>query len=91
MPWGNIWFLGRDARKNFRDGSFDWKLKVLVQFFRVKRDWSATSPPPRPFFPPSPSDKIFIIAISLKIVQRSDKKNFRVDVNPPGPGGRRYE
>jgi hypothetical protein len=41
---------GRDARKNFRNGSFDWKLKVLVQFLKVKRGWRATSPPP-PLFP----------------------------------------
>jgi hypothetical protein len=28
------------------EGSFDWKLKVLVHFFRVNRDWRAISPPP---------------------------------------------
>ena len=43
-------FYGRKACMNFREDLFDWKLKVLVQFFRVKRDWRANSPPTHPIF-----------------------------------------
>jgi hypothetical protein len=76
-----------NARINFKEGSFDWKLKVLVHFLRVKRDWMEPSPLP-PFhalFSSNPSDKMFKIAISLKIVQRSDKKNSCVNANPQDP------
>ena len=31
-PWGIYGSYERDARKNFQEGSFDWKLKVLVNF-----------------------------------------------------------
>jgi hypothetical protein len=32
------------------EGSFDWKLKVLVHFLRVKRYWRVTNPPPNALF-----------------------------------------
>ena len=41
---------GRDARINFREGSFDWKLKGLVHILRVKSD-RRVAIPPGPFFP----------------------------------------
>jgi hypothetical protein len=37
---------------NFREGSSDWKLKVLVYFLRVNRDQGVTRPSPSmSFFP----------------------------------------
>ena len=51
----------RDACLNFRDGSFNWKLKVVVHFLRVKRDPRATSHP-NPLVP-DPSNANFEIAI----------------------------
>ena len=47
---------------NFREGSFDWKLKVLDQFLRVSRYLRTTSPH-SPFFP---SNTNFEIAIFLE-------------------------
>ena len=40
---------GRYARINFREGSFEWKLKDVVHFLHVKKYQRATSPsrPPR--------------------------------------------
>jgi hypothetical protein len=34
--------LMRDARINFREGSFEWKFKVVVHFLRVKKDRRAS-------------------------------------------------
>jgi hypothetical protein len=36
---------GRDACIKFIEGSFDWKLKVLIHFLRVKSDVRAASLP----------------------------------------------
>ena len=35
----------RDARINFGEGSFEWKLKALVHFIRLKIDRKANAPP----------------------------------------------
>jgi hypothetical protein len=35
---------GRHACINLREGSFEWKLKVVVHFLRVKKEQRATSP-----------------------------------------------
>ena len=40
---------GRDTRISFREGSFGYKLKVLVHFKRVKEIGGQISPPPTPF------------------------------------------
>ena len=52
-PGGIYGCYGRDARINFIEGSFDWKLKVVIHFLRVKSDWRAASLPPHSiyFFP----------------------------------------
>ena len=73
------------TRINFKEGSFDWKFKVLAQFLRVKNDLRVTAPPPsRPF---SPNDKYFEIGVLLKIVQIIDKKKkSRCRYNPQGFG-----
>ena len=68
----------RDARINFIEGSFDWKLKVLVHFLRVKRVKLA---PPHALFSPNPSATNFEIASVLEIVQKLDNKNA-----PQSPG-----
>jgi hypothetical protein len=83
MPCGYIWFYRRDARINFREGSFGWKLKVLVHFLRARRELALL----HVIFPPNTSNKNFEIAISLKIVQRSDKKSSGVDNPPPSVRG----
>ena len=74
----------RDARINFKEGSFDWKLKVRAHFLIVKRDPRAASPPRLLF--QNPSDENFEIDILLKIVQRSDKKKSGVNRTPQGTG-----
>ena len=84
-PGGICGSYGRDARRNFREGSFDLKLKILVQFLRVSRDWMVTRHLHAPFSPKA-SDKNFQIAVLLKIVQRSDNKISGVDTTPQGPG-----
>ena len=43
-------FYGRSSRINFGEGRFDWKLKVLVPFLRVKSHQRVTSHP-NPSFP----------------------------------------
>ena len=46
-----------NARINFREGSFDGKLKVLFRFLQSKEIGGQLAlHPPRPFFP-NPSDK----------------------------------
>ena len=45
--------------------------------------------PPQSF--PNASDEHFEMTIWLKIVERSDYKNYGVDKTPPGPGGRRWK
>ena len=83
--WGSY---GRNARTNFKRSSFDWKLKVVVHFSRVKCDQRAVNSPPPPdaLFLPNGSDKNSEIAILLKIFQRSDKKKIGVNRVPHGPG-----
>ena len=87
MPWGYVGSYGRNARTNFKRSSFDWKLKVVVHFSRVKCDQRAVKPPlPDALFLSNASDKNFEIAILLKIFQRSDKKKIGVSRVPHGPG-----
>ena len=51
---------GRNTHINFREGSFDWKLKVLVHFLSITRYWRvASSPPPQTSFFPDASNKNF--------------------------------
>ena len=80
--WGSY---GRNSRTNSKKSSFDWKLKVVVHFSRLKCDQRAVNLTPDTPFLPNASDKNFEIAILLKIVQRSDKKNLVLTV-PHGPG-----
>ena len=75
----------RDVGINVREGSFDWKVKVLAHFLLVKRYPRATSPLPR-IFSPNPSDKNFEIAILLKIGHWSYKKNSNVETTPRSRG-----
>ena len=82
-PGGIHGSYGRNARINFREGSFDWKLKVLVHFLSANRYLRATSP--LHFFP-NASNKNFKIAIVLKIVQRRHNRNSGVDTTPQGLG-----
>ena len=86
-PRGIYGFYGRNTRIRFREGSFDWKLKVLVHFLSVKRYWMVTSFPllPNLFFP-NASNRNFEIAIMLKIAQKSDNKNSGVDTTHQGQG-----
>jgi hypothetical protein len=58
---------GKGRRRNFKRGSFDWKLRVLVPFLIVERDWRTTSPFPRPSFPQT-SNQNFEIAILFSVV-----------------------
>jgi hypothetical protein len=58
---------------NFGRGLFNWKLKVLVPFLRVKSDRRATTSPHSHFFP-NTSEINLKIAILLEIVQESYKK-----------------
>ena len=85
-PGGIYGSYGGDARINIKEGSFDWKLKVLVHFLSVKRYWRATSSLHlNPIFP-NASNKNFKMAILLKIVQRSYSKNSDVDTTHQVPG-----
>ena len=60
---------GMGCRRNFRRGSFDWKLRVLVSFLIVESDWRATSPPPTtPIISPNTSNQNFEIAILFSVV-----------------------
>ena len=80
-PWGHIYgSYRRDARKNFRGGSFDWKLKIIFHFLRVKRDQRASSPPPHSLSSPSPSNQNFLDSYF------SDNKKSGVNKTPQGPG-----
>ena len=37
------------CRRNFKKGSFKWKLKGLVPLINFKNSWRATNPPPKPY------------------------------------------
>jgi hypothetical protein len=63
-PGGIYGSYGRDACINFREGSFDWKLKVLAHFSRVKSDWRAGSLLPHVFFSQMHQIKILIRPLS---------------------------
>ena len=84
-PGGIYGSYGRDTRRNLRQGSFCWKLKVLVHFLRVKGDRRSDSPP-RPLLHPNIPDFFFEKFILSKIVQRSNNKNSHVDSTSQGPG-----
>ena len=58
---------GRGRRRNFKRGSFDWKLRVRVPFLIVESDWRATSHPTA-IIPPNTSNQNFDIAILLSVV-----------------------
>jgi hypothetical protein len=71
FPRGTSYRRGR--RINFKEGTFNWKSRVLVPFLRSKSDQRATNPPIP--FSPNTSDEKLEVAILLKIVQRSYDKN----------------
>ena len=81
-------FYERNTRINFREGSFDCKLKVLFHFFRVKRDRRVTVPhPPRPFFKTIRQN--FETKILLQVIQKLDNENSGIDTAPPHRAGGR--
>jgi hypothetical protein len=84
-PGGIYSSYGRDACINFREGSFDWKLKVLVHFSRVKSNCRAGNLLPHVLFFPHASDKNFDTAILSKIAQRLDNKKSSVNITPQDP------
>jgi len=86
MNLGQIWFLRKDTHINFREGSFDGKLKVLVSFSRSKEIRGQLIPPTSNSLFPKRVRKNFEIAIVLKIVQLSHNKNSALTQPPRARG-----
>jgi hypothetical protein len=61
-------FIERFCCRNFKIGSFNRKLKGLVPFVIVEKDWRATNPPFTPNISPNVSNENFEKVI---FVQRS--------------------
>jgi hypothetical protein len=56
-------FCGTHCRRNFKKGSFDWKLNRLVPFFIVQIDWKATNTLSTPTISPNISNQSFEMVI----------------------------
>ena len=83
-----MWFQGvglRGCRINFGAGSFDWKLKALACFLRVKSDMRVTRPPSRPPFSKCIRLK-FRDSHLFKIVERFCNNAFRVNTTSQSQG-----
>jgi len=63
--------------ETYKKTSFDWELKVLAPFLRVRNDWRATSP--------NTSNQNIKIAILLSVVERSRHYVFGNYAPPPFP------
>jgi hypothetical protein len=64
-------FYRKHCRKNFKKGSFDRKLKVLVTYLIVGIDWRATIAPLTPTISPNTSNLNFEIDILFNVVESS--------------------
>ena len=82
--WVYIRFTWKGWSYKLWRGSFDWKLKVLFCFLRVKSYRRGTRLPP--LFSPNESDQNIQISIFFKADQRSDNRNSWVDSTLPEPG-----
>jgi hypothetical protein len=81
MPWGHI----RCCRRNFKNGSFDWKLNGLVSCSTIESDWRAINPLLTPTFSPNKFSQNFEIVILLNVVKRSGNYVFEDDKPPAVP------
>ena len=81
MPWGHIKFYRKQFRRDFKKGSFDWKLKGLGPFLVVESDYRATSPL-TPTISPNTSNQNFEIAILFNVTESSGNYVFENN-NPP--------
>ena len=79
MPWDHIRFYRTRCRRNFKKGSFDWKLKWLVPFLIVECDWKATNTLFTPTISPNTSNQNFDIAILFNVVESSGNYMFEQD------------
>ena len=84
IPWVYIRFIWKGWSYKLWRGSFDWKLKVLFCFLRVKSYRRGTRLPP--LFSPNESDQNIQISIFFKTDQRSHNRNSWVDTTLPEPG-----
>jgi hypothetical protein len=64
----------------------DWKLKVLVTFFKSKVIEGHLPLPPHTLSSPNASDENIEVASLFEIVQQSDNKNFRAKIPPRARG-----
>ena len=74
---------GRGRRRNFKRGSFDWKLRVVVPFLIVESDWSANSPLPTPTISPNTSNQNFDIPVLFSVVDFQVENIFLRRIPPP--------
>ena len=58
----------RSCCRNFKKGSFNWKLVWLIPFLIVESDWKATSTPSMPTISRNTSNQNFQIAILFSVV-----------------------
>ena len=84
MPWGhNKVTIRKRCRRNFKRGSFDWKLRGLVPFLILYSNLRDN--PPTPIISPQTSDQHFGIAILFNAVERSVNYVFEDDTLLPPP------
>ena len=73
---------GKNCRRNFKKGSFDWKLNRLVPLLIVESDWMATNPLPTPTLFPNTSNQNFQLTVLFNVVERSGNHVFEDDNSP---------
>ena len=81
-PGGIQGFYRKCCRKNFKKGSFGWKLKWLVPFLIVESDWKATSTPSTPTISPNTSKQNFEIPILFNAFESSGNYTFEQGTSP---------
>ena len=80
-------FDGMSGLLNFRLGSFDLKLEVIVPFLRVKIDFRATNPSPSLLISLKISNQNLEMAICLIVFQVSGNYVFLEDTPTPQLSG----
>jgi hypothetical protein len=81
MPWRQIMTYRKFCCKNFKKGSFDWKLRGILPFLIVEIDRREN--PPTPIISPNIPDQRFDMAILFNVVERPGNYVFEDDNPPP--------
>ena len=83
MPWGAYKVYIESCCRNFKRGSFDWKLKL--PFLIVESEWRVINPLLTPTISPKTFNQSLEIAILFNVVESSVNYVFKYDEPPRVP------